>query len=76
MQYAITWFTLAGAVVIAFGVWLYGQHYRCQIPLFQHDPEKWTPDFQKVMLKIKKQSRMIFRRKSSRSRDSTTMGET
>ncbi len=25
MQYAITWFTLAGAVVIAFGVWLYGQ---------------------------------------------------
>ena len=25
MQYAITWFTLAGAVAIAFGVWLYGQ---------------------------------------------------
>ena len=25
MQYAITWFSLAGAVVIAFGVWLYGQ---------------------------------------------------
>ena len=25
MQYAITWFALAGAVVIAFGVWLYGQ---------------------------------------------------
>jgi len=25
MQYAITWFTLAGAVVIAFGVWLRGQ---------------------------------------------------
>jgi surfeit locus 1 family protein len=25
MQYAITWFGLAGAVVIAFGVWLFGQ---------------------------------------------------
>ena len=25
MQYAITWFGLAGAVVIAFGVWLRGQ---------------------------------------------------
>jgi surfeit locus 1 family protein len=25
MQYAITWFTLAGAVVIAFGVWMRGQ---------------------------------------------------
>jgi surfeit locus 1 family protein len=25
MQYAITWFALAGAVAIAFGVWLYGQ---------------------------------------------------
>jgi cytochrome oxidase assembly protein ShyY1 len=25
MQYAITWFTLAGAVVIAFGVWLRAQ---------------------------------------------------
>ncbi len=25
MQYAITWFALAGAVVIAFGVWLRGQ---------------------------------------------------
>ena len=25
MQYAITWFGLAGAVVIAFGVWLWGQ---------------------------------------------------
>jgi surfeit locus 1 family protein len=25
LQYAITWFTLAGAVVIAFGVWLRGQ---------------------------------------------------
>ncbi|SDT15339.1 SURF1 family protein [Bradyrhizobium canariense] len=25
MQYAITWFTLAGAVVIAFAVWLFGQ---------------------------------------------------
>jgi cytochrome oxidase assembly protein ShyY1 len=25
MQYAITWFALAGAVVIAFGVWMRGQ---------------------------------------------------
>ena len=25
LQYAITWFGLAGAMVIAFGVWLYGQ---------------------------------------------------
>jgi len=25
MQYAITWFTLAGAVVIAFGLWWRGQ---------------------------------------------------
>ncbi len=25
LQYAVTWFTLAGAVVIAFGVWLRGQ---------------------------------------------------
>jgi len=25
LQYAITWFTLAGAVVIAFGIWLRGQ---------------------------------------------------
>lgn len=25
LQYAITWFALAGAVVIAFGVWLFGQ---------------------------------------------------
>jgi cytochrome oxidase assembly protein ShyY1 len=25
MQYAVTWFGLAGAMVIAFGVWLYGQ---------------------------------------------------
>jgi surfeit locus 1 family protein len=25
MQYAITWFGLAGAVVIAFGIWLFGQ---------------------------------------------------
>ncbi len=25
MQYAITWFGLAGALVIAFGVWLFGQ---------------------------------------------------
>jgi surfeit locus 1 family protein len=25
LQYAITWFGLAGAVAIAFGVWLYGQ---------------------------------------------------
>ena len=25
MQYAITWFGLAGAVVIAFGVWMFGQ---------------------------------------------------
>jgi len=25
LQYAITWFGLAGAVVIAFGVWLWGQ---------------------------------------------------
>jgi surfeit locus 1 family protein len=25
LQYAITWFGLAGAVVIAFGVWLRGQ---------------------------------------------------
>ena len=25
LQYAITWFTLAGAVVIAFGVWLRAQ---------------------------------------------------
>jgi surfeit locus 1 family protein len=25
MQYAITWFALAGAVVIAFGVWLRAQ---------------------------------------------------
>jgi surfeit locus 1 family protein len=25
LQYAITWFGLAGAVVIAFGVWLFGQ---------------------------------------------------
>jgi surfeit locus 1 family protein len=28
LQYAITWFTLAGAVVIAFGVWLFGQRRR------------------------------------------------
>jgi cytochrome oxidase assembly protein ShyY1 len=28
MQYAITWFTLAGAVVIAFGVWWRGQRRR------------------------------------------------
>ena len=28
MQYAITWFGLAGAVVIAFGVWLFGQKRR------------------------------------------------
>jgi cytochrome oxidase assembly protein ShyY1 len=28
MQYAITWFGLAGAVVIAFGVWLFGQRRR------------------------------------------------
>jgi surfeit locus 1 family protein len=26
LQYAITWFGLAGAVMIAFGVWLFGQH--------------------------------------------------
>ena len=25
MQYAITWFALAGAVVIAFGAWWHGQ---------------------------------------------------
>jgi cytochrome oxidase assembly protein ShyY1 len=25
LQYAITWFALAGAVVIAFGIWLRGQ---------------------------------------------------
>jgi cytochrome oxidase assembly protein ShyY1 len=25
LQYAVTWFTLAGAVVIAFGIWLRGQ---------------------------------------------------
>ena len=25
LQYAITWFALAGAVVIAFGMWLRGQ---------------------------------------------------
>ena len=28
LQYAITWFALAGAVVIAFGVWLFGQRRR------------------------------------------------
>jgi cytochrome oxidase assembly protein ShyY1 len=28
MQYAITWFALAGAVVIAFGVWVFGQRRR------------------------------------------------
>jgi surfeit locus 1 family protein len=28
LQYAITWFGLAGAVVIAFGVWLFGQKRR------------------------------------------------
>jgi cytochrome oxidase assembly protein ShyY1 len=28
MQYAITWFTLAAAVVIAFGVWMRGQAHR------------------------------------------------
>jgi cytochrome oxidase assembly protein ShyY1 len=28
LQYAITWFTLAGAVLIAFGVWLRGQRRR------------------------------------------------
>jgi surfeit locus 1 family protein len=28
LQYAITWFGLAGAVVIAFGVWLFGQRRR------------------------------------------------
>jgi cytochrome oxidase assembly protein ShyY1 len=31
LQYAITWFALAGAVVIAFGVWLRGQR-RIEIP--------------------------------------------
>jgi surfeit locus 1 family protein len=25
LQYAITWFTLAGAVVVAFGIWLRAQ---------------------------------------------------
>ena len=30
LQYAITWFTLAGAVAIAFGVWLRGQRRRLQ----------------------------------------------
>jgi cytochrome oxidase assembly protein ShyY1 len=28
LQYAITWFTLAAAVVIAFGVWMRGQAHR------------------------------------------------
>jgi surfeit locus 1 family protein len=31
LQYAITWFALAGAVVIAFGVWVRGQR-RIEIP--------------------------------------------
>jgi cytochrome oxidase assembly protein ShyY1 len=30
MQYAITWFGLAGAVAIAFGVWLFGQRRRIE----------------------------------------------
>jgi surfeit locus 1 family protein len=34
MQYAITWFTLAGAVVIAFAVWLRGQ----RRALTRHEP--------------------------------------
>ena len=28
MQYVITWFGLAGAVMIAFAVWLFRQHRR------------------------------------------------
>jgi len=36
LQYAVTWFTLAGAVVIAFGIWSRGQRRR---NLLEKEPE-------------------------------------
>src|SRR5258707_11610602 len=51
LQYAITWFALAGAVVIAFGVWVRGQRRGGPIfffgwvgaPVFGRPPRSRTP---------------------------------